>query len=56
MLRFYIALFASKLLVSINKLRGNRQDDRPCVLAHKICENFLDYINKYKERNSEKFL
>lgn len=46
MIRFYIALFASKLLVFINKLRNNRQDDLPGVLAHKICDDFLDRIKK----------
>lgn len=46
MIRFYIALFASKLLVSINKLRGNRQDDRPGILALRICDKFLDKIKK----------
>ena len=46
MIRFYIALLASKILVSINKIRGHRQDDRPGILAHKICDNFLDYISK----------
>lgn len=45
-MKFYIALFASKLLVFINKLKGNRQDDRPGILAHKICDNFLEKIKK----------
>ena len=46
MIRFYIALISSKLLTFIYKLIGNRQDDRPGVLAHKICDNFLKKIKK----------
>ena len=46
MMRFYLALFSSKLLTFIYKLMGNRQDDRPGVLAYKICNNFLEKIKK----------
>ena len=46
MIRFYLALISSKLLTFIYKLMGNRQDDRPGILAHKICDNFLEKIKK----------
>lgn len=46
MIRFYLALLSSKLLTFIYKLTGNRQNDRPGILAHKICDDFLERIKK----------
>ena len=48
MIRFYIALWASKLLYAINRLRGNARDDRPGLLAFKICPDFLARVAKPK--------
>ncbi len=47
-LKFYIALWASKLASFIFKLRGNEQDDRPGILIYKICDDFLKYVAKPK--------
>lgn len=46
MLRFFIALWASKLVMWVNKLRGNERDDWPGLLAYKLCPRFLEYIKK----------
>ncbi|MCQ2547546.1 MAG: MurT ligase domain-containing protein [Clostridia bacterium] len=48
MLRFYIALWAAKLFYFINKLIGRARDDRPGLLAFKICPDFLARIGKPK--------
>lgn len=48
MLRFYIALWAAKLLDFIDKLRGEPRDDRPGLLAFKICPDFLAKVKKPK--------
>lgn len=46
MIRFYIALWASKLFYWVNKLRGNAKDDTPGLLAFKICPDFLKRVDK----------
>lgn len=46
MLRFFLALWASKFYYWINKLRGNLRDDRPGLLAFKICPDFLARVGK----------
>lgn len=46
MLRFFVALWAAKLVMFINKLRGNLRDDWPGLLAFKLCPRFLEYIKK----------
>ena len=46
MIRFYLALWASKLLYWINKRKGNERDDRPGLLAFKICPDFLERVAK----------
>ena len=46
MIKFYIALWASKLCTFLYTLMGNRQDDKPGMLALKICDDFIDKINK----------
>lgn len=46
MFRFYIALWASKFAMWVYKLTGNERNDRPGLLAYKICPNFFKYISK----------
>lgn len=46
MFRFYIALWASKLLMFLYKLKGDTKNDLPGLLASKICPNFLKLIKK----------
>ena len=46
MLRFYFALWVSKLAMWVLKLRGSTEDDRPGLLANKICPDFLAKIAK----------
>ena len=48
MIRFYFALCAAKFYYFINKLRGNARDDRPGLLAFKLCPDFLSRIAKPK--------
>ena len=48
MLRFFVALWAAKLVMFVNKLRGNLRDDWPGLLAFKLCPRFLEYIRKPK--------
>ena len=45
-MKFLLALWSSKLLLFIYKLLGNEKDDRPGLLALKICDNFLLKIKK----------
>lgn len=47
-IRFYIALWASKFHVFCLRLIKQHQDDKPGILALKICDNFLEIINKPK--------
>lgn len=49
MIRFIIALWASKLFYWINKKRGNAKDDMPGLLAFKICPDFLTRVGKPKQ-------
>ena len=46
MLRFFIALWASKFAMWVYKLQGRERSDRPGLLAYKICPNFFKYIKK----------
>ena len=46
MFRFYIALWASKLLMFLYKLKGDTKNDLPGLLASKICPEFLKLIKK----------
>lgn len=46
MVRFFIALWASKFAAWVYKLRGQERNDRPGLLACKICPDFLARINK----------
>ena len=46
MLRFYFALWVSKLAMWVLKLRGSTEDDRPGLLANKICPDYLAKIAK----------
>ncbi len=48
MLRFYIALWISKIVAFIFRLKGSERDDWPGLLAYKLCPKFLKYINKPK--------
>lgn len=44
MLRFWIALWASKLCLFIFKLTGHERDDRPGMLALRMCKDFFKYV------------
>ena len=46
MFRFYFALWVSKLVAFIYKLKGDEKNDRPGRLAFKLCPNFLSHIGK----------
>lgn len=46
MLRFYITLWISKFAMWVYKLRGQERNDRPGLLAFKLCPDFLKYIKK----------
>lgn len=48
MLRFFFALWASKFVAFIFKLRGNERDDWPGLLAGKLCPDFLRLVGKPK--------
>lgn len=45
-MKFLLALWGSKLLLFIYKLLGNEKDDKPGILALKICDKFLKKIKK----------
>ena len=47
-IRFYIALWSSKFLVFCLKLIKKEQDDKPGLLAFRLCSNFLEYIKSPK--------
>ncbi len=44
MLRFWIALWASKLCLFIFKITGHERDDRPGMLALRMCKDFFKYV------------
>ncbi len=46
MVRFFIALWISKIAMFIFKLRGQERNDWPGLLAYKLCPDFLRYIKK----------
>jgi len=46
MIRFFIALWISKIVAWIFKLRGSVRDDWPGLLAFKLCPDFLRRIKK----------
>lgn len=47
-MRFIIALILAKMALWVYKLTGREQNDRPGLLANKICPDFLKYIKKPK--------
>lgn len=47
-MRFYIALFASKLYLFLTEKIGHKKSDRVGLLAAKICPDFLNRIKKPK--------
>lgn len=46
MLRFIISLWASKLCLFLFKHTGRERDDRPGILALRLCPDFLDRVKK----------
>ena len=46
MFRFYIALWASKFIYFILKLKKDEKNDLPGLIANKLCPNFLEKIKK----------
>ena len=46
MIRFFIALWISKVVMFIFKLTGSERNDWPGLLAYKLCPDFLKYISK----------
>lgn len=46
MLRFIISLWASKLCLFFFKLTGKEKDDRPGILALRLCDDFIDRVKK----------
>ena len=47
-IKFYFALLSSKICLSLFKITGNRQDDRPGSLALRLYPNFLERVTKPK--------
>lgn len=47
-MRFIVALVLSKIMLFIYKLIGKTKDDKPGLLANKICPDFLSRIKKPK--------
>lgn len=45
-LRFLLALWAGKTVLSYYKRKGRRQSDQPGVWARHLCPNFLKYVKK----------
>lgn len=48
MIRFYFALWASKFVAFVFKLRGDEKNDWPGLLAGKLCPDFLRLVKKPK--------
>ena len=48
MIRFYIALWAAKLVDAILTLRGDRQNDRAGYIANRLCPDFMARVTKPK--------
>ncbi len=46
MLRFYFALWASKFVDALLRLKGETRDDWPGLLAFKLCPDFLAKVKK----------
>jgi len=46
--RFYVALWAGKILLFIYKLMGKEKDDMPGWIMYKLCPKFLSYVHKPK--------
>lgn len=46
MLRFIISLWVSKLCLFVFKLTGREKDDRPGILALRLCDDFIDRVKK----------
>lgn len=47
-MKFYLALWSSKTLLFILKLLKKERDDKPGLLAYRICNNFNEKITKPK--------
>lgn len=47
-IRFFIALWAGKLLLFVWKRIGRERDDKPGMASVRLCENFLEQIRKPK--------
>ena len=45
-IRFFIALWAGKLLLFIWKRIGRAQDDKPGMASMRLCDDFLEYVAK----------
>ena len=45
-MRFYLALWASKALLFVLKLLKRERDDKPGLLAYRICKNFNEKVAK----------
>lgn len=48
MIRFLFSLWASKFILFVYKKTGRTRNDRPGLLAIKLCPNFLKYVKKPK--------
>lgn len=48
MFRFILSLWASKLCLFFFKLTGREKDDRPGILALRLCDDFIDRVKKPK--------
>lgn len=46
MIRFYLGLWAAKLLLFFLKIQKKQQDDKPGLLAYRFTNDFLKYIKK----------
>lgn len=46
MIRFYLGLWASKILIFILKIFGQEKDDKPGLLAYRFCDDFLFRLKK----------
>ena len=47
-IKFFLGLWAAKILMFIFKIIGNEKDDRPGLLAYRFCDDFISYIAKPK--------
>ena len=45
-MKFYLALWSSKLLLFVLKVLKRERDDKPGLLVYRICKNFNERVNK----------